>query len=677
MKQNVVHAPLAPEGGMGMNIAHDRIRRIALIVMACLIMGLFAGNVLAVTDASSIDFKISIDPQSLKEPGPVTVTATVSNKGAEAIAVPMTLYDESDKVVTSAFDGGVIARLDVNGVSEAPFQWTVTQQQLDAGKLTFYLRLQTEDSTGAITQVSIPAAATIAFAGEKVQLGVQRSVTPEVVRAGSTVTVTYELSNEGTVPLSNIQITENRLISTTRRTVDVIEPGKTATVTFSKKVGNAGVESSAVITYYRQGSKTQLRQTVDTLSVPLAKPGFSSKLTASKTSVEVGETITLTLTLNNKGNINYENVRVSSPTLGDIFTDITLPAGQTVTQTKEITLMAPTTFKFSIALEDNTGTKQTETTNELKISAYAQGQMMNLNVQATADRTSVDSLPGLVRFSVLITNDSNTVAKPVNLYHGTARLASVGELQPGKSVTITRDFNISQAGKFRFTVKTVDALNNEVAFDSNELSVSFSPMTPGPTGPATVAIPPVVTFSPVPAPVIDSTAQTGRDALFIAMIGVGVLAGVSVLLFVVSSLMRAYARRQSDAAYDHLETAPKRDFADPTTYQGETDAAAEAPPSAEDEPTVAPLEEPRELPHYKYLQDDAAPLATATAVPVDAAKVAEEEPTLRTPAEDVPDADDQDEGYQMLREEGEATANGIERRSRRAAKHHKLPDDEE
>ena len=91
---------------------------------------------------------------------------------------------------------------------------------------------------------------------------------------------------------------------------------------------------------------------------------------------------------------------------------------------------------------------------------------------------------------------------------------------------------------------------------------------------------------------------------------------------------------------------------------------------------AAPLVEPQELPHHKYLQDDAAPLATATAVPIDVAATDDTDAPLSS-IDDVPDLDDHEEGYQMLREEGEAAADSVERRSRRAAKHHKLPDDEE
>ena len=38
------------------------------------------------------------------------------------------------------------------------------------------------------------------------------------------------------------------------------------------------------------------------------------------------------------GNISYSNVTVTDAKLGEVFTGLSIPAGQTITQTKEVTL---------------------------------------------------------------------------------------------------------------------------------------------------------------------------------------------------------------------------------------------------------------------------------------------------------------------------------------------------
>jgi len=669
--QCVHRAFSAPEGGTGMKTAHIHMMKSRVFLGALVLVVMLAASALALNDASSISFAVSVEPAALKAPGEVTVSVRVANVGTQDITVPMTLYDADDKILTAAFDGGAITSLKVNEVVTWEGKWQVSQKHLDAGKIIFNLRLNTTDATGAIAQVSIAASANIAFDGDKVELKVSREILPEVVRPNNDVTVTYTLTNTGTVGLKDITVRENRLISNTQQTVAGIAPGASAKLTFTKKAANTSLESSAVVLYKKEGTTTQLRTTVDRVTIPIAKPGFTSELTADKATLTIGEKVALTLTLKNTGNITYEHVKVTDPKLGEVFPDVRLAAGESLTQTKEVTMMAPTTFKFSIALEDNTGTKQTETTNEVKVSAYAQGQIMRLNVLASSDREAIEQVPGKVRFTILVTNDSSSIAKPVNIYHGSTQITSIAQLDPGQSVSVTRDFSLSQAGKYRFTVRTVDALDNTVSFDSNELNIAYIQPTAAPTKVIVPTVEPIVTYSPVPPGITGGLADQGRDTLFILVISLGVLFGISLILFLISSLMRAKARMASNAAYDHLQVAQKRDYKDPDTYQGDSDVRDAAAPLESPAP-VAAVTMPEKMPHEKYLQDAEKPIDEP---PQDIAPD-ESEPSQQVIA---PLSADEDAAYRLVRdgEEVTETLEASERRIRRAAKHTKLPQDDE
>ncbi|MDD3571433.1 MAG: hypothetical protein PHP07_00590, partial [Eubacteriales bacterium] len=96
-------------------------------------------------------------------------------------------------------------------------------------------------------------------------------------------------------------------------------------------------------------------------------------------------------------------------------------------------------------------------------------------------------------------------------------------------------------------------------------------------------------------------------------LAVGVLFGLSLILFAISSVARARARAKSNAAYDSFEVSGTRDYtAPPTETPAET--AAEATPEGAKEPGEAA--EPITLPHEKYLaqkgeaaKGDTAPVA--------------------------------------------------------------------
>ena len=160
--------------------------------------------------------------------------------------------------------------------------------------------------------------------------------------------------------------------------------------------------------------------------------------------MNIGETVTLTLTLRNAGNISYSNVSVTDPILGEVFSNLTIPAGQTLEKSKEITINQTATFKFTLNLQDNSGVTKQETVPELKVSAYAEGQMLRLNLVLTSDKEAVSAIPGNITFSLVVTNDSNNAAKNIKIMHGASEVYTINELAPGQSKTVSRDYQISR-----------------------------------------------------------------------------------------------------------------------------------------------------------------------------------------------------------------------------------------
>lgn len=620
------------------------VKRALLVgLMAVLLLGVTA---FAESPQQDISFTMSVDPTTLTKPDEVTVSVRVANVSTADINTALSLFDPDDKPVTDFYDGGSLYSLKLNEARTWQGKYTVTQAQLDQGKITYTLRYAKTDAEGSVTQVTLPASADIAFAGEKADLTVTRVIEPAVVRTGSDVKVIYELVNTGNVRLTDIRVRENRTISTNTQTVNPLAPGEKATVTFTKRAARTDLESSALINYRKDGDRTTLRVTLDALAIPIAKPGLAYELSVDRAVVNVGETVNLTLTVRNTGNISYSNVTVTDTKLGEVFTGLSIPAGETVTHTKEVTLTESSAFKFTLNLEDNTGSTLKETTNEIKISAYAEGQMMKLNLQVTPDTDTVTALPGKVTFTIIITNDSNAPAKNISITHGGTSIDTISELSPGQSMTLPRDFLITHAGKFRFTASARDALDNVVTFESQDIQIGFTPPTVAPTQVVVVTVAPPVTIAPLTQETQDPAMQT----LWIAVIAAGALFGVALILFTISSIMRVNARKQSDAAYDHLETSSRRDYTNPATYEGTTSVADEPPADT-------PIEEIR--PKAEGLSLDNYPI---------------EETAIDAAAEDAPVAETGD-SYQLVREAA-PPADATEGRTRRAAKHQKLPTDD-
>lgn len=640
---------LRSEGGTGMSIAP---RFKVYLLVLCLVSLCFAAAVPAyATELTGLNFTMETDPSTMTSPGKVTVKVRLANSGQTDITVPLALYDADDKIVPSFFDGGTLSQLKVGETQVWSGEYNVTQAQLDAGKLIFTVKAASAESAGST--ISFPAEAALTYIGEKVDLSVKRTADPEVVRKDDTLTVLYELVNNGNVRLRDIRVREHSSISNKTETITALEPGASATVKFEKKASTSDLTSHPNISYKKDGSTETLRTSLDNLVIPSARPNLKLTLTADQTSVNIGDKAVLTLVMQNDGNVSYSNVSVKDAKLGEVFTNIDIPAKQTITRTKEVTMQETSSFLFEVNLKDNTGREQTEKTTELKISAYDPAKMIRLTLEMSADKTSIDTVPGVVGFTVNITNNSDFDVKDIKILQGLTQVYSIASLAPGATTTLTRQYQVSQGGKFQFTAQAVDSEKNTQTFTSNSMDIPYVPATPAPTKEVFATIPPVVTYTPVPAETTGISGSQGVNTLLILTIAAGALFGVSFLLFGVSTIMRLRAQRQSDSAYDHLAREPKRDYLDPDTY---SDARGETTVSAAE--ATAPAEE-IELPHTKYLKEDAPvvePLAEETLV--------DETPAVEQAAEEG--------GYRLTRENEmqDAPETGTtEHRSRRSDKH--------
>ena len=109
-------------------------------------------------------------------------------------------------------------------------------------------------------------------------------------------------------------------------------------------------------------------------------------------------------------------------------------------------------------LPDNTGTTNTVTSNEVKVSVYDPQQVLMLTLMAECDATGIPSAPADVGFTLTVTNNSSFEAKNIVLSHGDRQVYIVEKLDPGQSASVTRLFTVSEPGKFRFTASAKDPL---------------------------------------------------------------------------------------------------------------------------------------------------------------------------------------------------------------------------
>lgn len=548
----------------------------------------------ALAAGDPIELKIDVNPAVLSAPGPVNVALSISNTGTEAVSAG--IYDPNGEMLeTRTVEAGKTSRYDGT--------FDVTQELLDAGSITYTAKYSVTDETGELVECTAKAQAKLAYDGAHAGLQITRTVTPEVARGGSTVTVIYVLYNSGNVDLTNIQIKET--ISKTAKTVNKLAAGESSTVNFTSKIGSADLKSAATVTYKAAGSTETLKETVEETVIELAKPGLKFEVSAENTDVNVNEAAKLHFTFINTGNVSYTNVSVKDAVKGEILSNLSIPAGQTVTADKEFILNAKTEFKITAVASDNTGSTKTITPDDpengvIVFSVYDPEKVIRLTLNLTADSDAVQTFPADVRMTLQVTNNSNIKADKIKITHGTVEIAEIDTLAPGAGTTLVRDVRLSSAGKFRFTATCKDTLGNTVTFDSNTLKISKVTVTAAPTVVPRVTVAPPVLVTAAPA---DSMLTQLRD-VFMTLSGIAAaVAAVLLLFFLIVTVVRAVKKAKSNAAYDHMNIEQSRDY----MVEGDEDeeSAAEEPAGPVDD--IKPVFTPSyELPSERLMRESAA-----------------------------------------------------------------------
>ena len=183
--------------------------------------------------------------------------------------------------------------------------------------------------------------------------------------------------------------------------------------------------------------------------------------------------------------------------LGQVFTGLTVPAGKTVTQEKEIIIDETADYQFTVTGEDASGATVETATDRLSVQALDPAQKITLTVEASADRTTVYTLPGTVKFVVKVTNNSTVEVKDVTVSASGVQLYSFPSILAGETRDFTRDVSVSMGGQYRFDASVKNQLSETETFQSNIIQIAYAQPTAAPTE-APIVTPPMPVYEDMP-----------------------------------------------------------------------------------------------------------------------------------------------------------------------------------
>lgn len=529
-------------------------RRKCLFLVLALMLVLLAGVALADSLTDPVKISMELSKNKFTEPGPVTVSITLSNVGEGDLPGPITLYYPSGKKVEE-FGSPTLA---VGSSKNWSGSWTVTQNELDNGKLTFSCKYSIYNQDGELVNKVKYFSKKISSVSADPVIEVRRTVIPSLATKGQEVTVTYEITNIGTVDVTNVTIKENASVSAKSGTIDRVAVGATQTYVFTTAMGTKDLTSAATVTY-KANNKTFTTK-VEAATVRYGEVNLSASLSADKKGGVPGDTVKLTLTLKNTGNVDFKNVTVTDASLGTVFSNEVVAAGKTATLTKEVTLSQNMDLLFAVTAEDETGGRVETATGRVSVVCMDPTQQVMMTVTAAADRDKVYKLPGTVRFTITVQNDSAVEVKNVTVKAVDTAVYTISTMAPGASLTFARDMDVSMAGTYQFTASCRDMLNQTQTFTSNAIAIAYAPPTPVPTETPLVT-PPAPRMEPMPTeqlpPAWLETAESVAGTAKWVLAGLG---GVMLILLSIGAVRRGRSRSQSRRAMDHLDGAVYRDY---------------------------------------------------------------------------------------------------------------------
>ena len=533
-------------------------KRLLLALVLGIALVLLCASAALADDPMKVSMELSTNKFSA--PRSITVSITVTNVGDVDMPGPVTLYYPSGKKVEE-FGSPTLA---VGASKNWSGEWTVTQKELEAGKITFKIKYSVysdevdENGENTLVNKTKNFSKKIQYTGADPELEIERTIMPQTAQKGQEVSVTYEITNVGPVDVSGITIKENTTISTKSGTIDSIAAGETGRYTFTAVMGTKDLTSNATISY-KAGGKT-FTSKVDSATVKYGEVKLSATLTADKKGGAPGDTVKLTLKLKNSGTTDFTNVTATDAALGTVFSNEKVPAGETLALEKELTITETQDIQFTVKGEDGTGKEVETATGRINVIATDPTQQIVLNLEASADRDKVYKLPGTVRFSFVLHNDSAVEVKNVTVKAVETPLYSVESIPAGESVSFIRDTEVSMAGSYQFTASCKDVLGQTLNFDSNAIPIAYAEPTPVPTE-APLVTPPAPATEPLPT---DQPEPEWLDqAEGVAGIAKWILAGVGgllLLLLLIGAVRRGKSRSDSKKAMDHLEGATYRDY---------------------------------------------------------------------------------------------------------------------
>ena len=403
----------------------------------------FAG--LAESAQGGLEVSFSINPAEIVGPGDITMTFVLTNT---------TAGDIKNIYLTSA-DGLLsepVGQLSAGETQTLVRPHAVTQAELDEGYVRYTL---SHDAPGLGSEkVTHNLIAPVIKGDVRPVIDFTRQISSQYVPAGSQLTITYRVTNNGNVPLSAIYV-RDALGDFTGR-LEQLAVG--ATRTFISRVAvNMECQSVASLEY-RLPSGEAVTRRLQPVVIHLARSVLNSEFSVGRSAFDPDRADAV-MVLTNVGNDDYGDIAVLDDVYGGVIADgVSLPHNGAPL---EIAFTYPVRgdgeYRWRVTGTSQAGETLNFVTDTLTLPAGEVPQAVDIDMAVSTRDTQINR-PGSVVFDFTLTNGGTAMAKELRLYEverGDARQLAV--LPTGEPSSFSVTYEVRQDARFIFCLDYTDA----------------------------------------------------------------------------------------------------------------------------------------------------------------------------------------------------------------------------
>jgi len=422
-----------------------------------------------VAQDAAVELTLFAHPTSVTEAGEViTYTYTVTNEGNVTLTG---IVVDDDRLGIINLDDDELAPGDSTGGTAT---YTVTQADIDASDDIVSTATVTADE--GVTDTDSTTVGVV----QQPDVGILVTADPTTVsEAGSEVTYTYSVTNEGNTRLTGIVVDDDKLGDITLNDEE-LAPGDHTTGTAIYTVTQDDIDAGADIVNTATVATDQDVTDSDSAKVTIEQQSdVQITVAADPTSVsEAGDVITYTYTVTNTGLVTLTGIAVTDDQLSDItLNDEELAPGDSTEGAATYTVSQDDIDAGDDIVGKATVTCDQDVTDHDSASVTIV-QQPDVAIALAADPTSVSEAGSVITYTYTVTNEGNATLTGIEVYdhHLDASITlNDDELAPGESTSGEATYTVTQddidAGDD--IVSTATATTDQGVTDHDSATVSI------------------------------------------------------------------------------------------------------------------------------------------------------------------------------------------------------------